>query len=268
MNKTYNAKTKSLFRLASNDLLCSVVAYGGGVNSTAMLVGLWQRGIRPDAILFSDTGGERPETYKFVSEFSAWLEKRNFPKVSILRAPNMTLEQDVLRRKALPALAYGFKSCSQRFKTEPQEKFCNNWTTARETWKRGRKVIKFIGYDLDEQRRAKNYENEKYENRYPLIEWEMTRDDCEKLCHEQNLYPSKSACFFCPSMKRGEILQLKREHPKLLERALRIERNAELGSVKGLGRRFAWADVIFKEQIQGKLFDAPEIDLPCGCYDG
>lgn len=39
-----------------------VVAYGLGVNSTAMLVEFARRGIRPDLILFADTGGEKPET--------------------------------------------------------------------------------------------------------------------------------------------------------------------------------------------------------------
>ena len=36
----------------------TIVSYGGGTNSTAMLVGLWERGERPDAIVFADTGGE------------------------------------------------------------------------------------------------------------------------------------------------------------------------------------------------------------------
>jgi 3'-phosphoadenosine 5'-phosphosulfate sulfotransferase (PAPS reductase)/FAD synthetase len=40
-----------------------VVAYGLGVNSTAMLVEFAPRGIRPDPVLFADTGGEKPETY-------------------------------------------------------------------------------------------------------------------------------------------------------------------------------------------------------------
>lgn len=42
-------------------------AFGGGVNSTAMLVEMHKRGIRPDLILFADTGGERPETYETVA---------------------------------------------------------------------------------------------------------------------------------------------------------------------------------------------------------
>lgn len=40
-----------------------VLAYGGGVNSTALLVSLHQRGIPIDLILFADTGGELPSTY-------------------------------------------------------------------------------------------------------------------------------------------------------------------------------------------------------------
>ena len=42
----------------------SVVSYGSGTNSTAMLVGLHERGEKPDLILFADTGGERPDTYR------------------------------------------------------------------------------------------------------------------------------------------------------------------------------------------------------------
>ena len=34
------------------------VSYGGGKNSTAMLVLMYANGIKPDAILFADTGGE------------------------------------------------------------------------------------------------------------------------------------------------------------------------------------------------------------------
>ena len=36
-----------------------VVHYGAGVDSTAMLVGMAQRGITPDLILFADVGAEK-----------------------------------------------------------------------------------------------------------------------------------------------------------------------------------------------------------------
>jgi hypothetical protein len=40
-----------------------VVAYGLGVDSTAMLIEFVRRGIRPDLILFADIGGETSETF-------------------------------------------------------------------------------------------------------------------------------------------------------------------------------------------------------------
>ena len=39
-----------------------IVSYGGGTNSTAMLIAMVLKGIKPDLILFADTGGELPET--------------------------------------------------------------------------------------------------------------------------------------------------------------------------------------------------------------
>lgn len=55
----------------------------------------------------------------------------------------------------------------------------------------------------------------------------------------------------------------------LMSRAIAMEANAELTTVKGLGRRFSWADVVRMDADQAKMFEdhsAPEI--PCGCYDG
>jgi hypothetical protein len=55
-----------------------VVAYGLGIDSTAMLVELVNRGIRPDMILFADTGGEKPETYRYLDVIQPFLAKIGF----------------------------------------------------------------------------------------------------------------------------------------------------------------------------------------------
>ncbi len=39
-----------------------IVSYGGGVNSTAMILFLLRQNIIPDMIVFCDTGAELPET--------------------------------------------------------------------------------------------------------------------------------------------------------------------------------------------------------------
>ena len=42
-----------------------MVSYGGGANSTALLIGLHQHRIPVDLILFADTGAEHPHTYAY-----------------------------------------------------------------------------------------------------------------------------------------------------------------------------------------------------------
>ena len=44
----------------------NIVSYGGGANSTALLVGLYQHRIPVDLILFADTGAEHPHTYAYL----------------------------------------------------------------------------------------------------------------------------------------------------------------------------------------------------------
>src|SRR4051794_36146787 len=64
---------------------CLVVAYGAGVDSTAMLVGLRQRDVRPDAILMADTGGEKDQTYAFLPVMDGWLRDHDFPTVTVVK---------------------------------------------------------------------------------------------------------------------------------------------------------------------------------------
>lgn len=250
-----------------------VVAFGGGVNSTAMIVEMHRRGITPDLILFADTGGERPETYNTVEVVSAWCVAHSIPEIKIVRhtfqGEPETLEAGCLRKNMLPSIAYGFKSCSIKHKAEPQNKYVNNWKPAQLLWKSGRKVKKAIGYDAGEERRAHLSNDDKYEYWHPLIEWNLWREDCEEICKSEGLPIAKSSCFFCPSMKKHEIFALKKEHPELLARALEMESNAELTAIKGLGRNYAWRDLIKQDEDQLKLFtDSGEPEIPCVCYDG
>lgn len=251
-----------------------VVAYGGGTNSTAMLVGLHERGIRPDLILFADTGGEKPHTYDHIKAVSAWCVGVGFPEIITVQSQDRqgdyyTLEERCLNNKMLPSIAYGFKSCSEKHKRRPQDKFVRNWDAARLAWECGLKVTKLIGYDADEERRAKIAEDGQYQYEYPLIAWGWGREECVEAIARADLpQPGKSACFFCPSSKKAEILDLAQRYPDLMVRAIAMEKNAELTSIKGLGRRFAWSDFIASSDAQSDLFSDAGSETPCGCYDG
>jgi hypothetical protein len=248
------------------------VAYGAGVNSTAMLCGWMERGLRPvDAVIFSDTGGERPSTYRHLDLVSDWLVSHGWPAIVRVHAVNSggerkTLEADCEQYRRLPSLAYGWKTCSDKFKTAPQRKYLNNLAAAKERWDRGERVLKLVGYDADEPHRATtgDRQGEKYWYRYPLIEWGWGRKECIAAIERAGLpVPTKSACFFCPANTVDEIKQLRDEYPDLMARALAMEGSARLTSVKGLGRRFSWRDL-----IEGKPVPLFESEIACECYDG
>jgi hypothetical protein len=228
-----------------------VVAYGAGVNSTAMLVEFARRGIRPDLILFADTGGEKPETYAYLAAVRPFLRSAGFPELVVVRyrpvrAAYSTLEGQCLHTGTLPSLAYGGKSCSVKYKVEPQNRYVRRWPPALQCWRRGGRVVKAIGYDAgpSDSRRRHHEGDGRYLNWYPLAQWGMDRAACERSILGAGLpVPMKSACFFCPASKKQEVLWLREKHPGLLGRALAVERNAmpKLTSVKGLGRSFSWA---------------------------
>jgi len=252
-----------------------IVAFGGGVDSTAMILGLYEKQLPIDLILFADTGGERPETYTHINNFSKWLVSKGLPGITIVKRTRKdgsyeSLEEESLRSKTLPSIAYGYKKCSLKHKVGPQDKYCNHWQPALDWWKTGQKCVKYIGYDAGETRRADNAakrNDPKYEYIYPLIEWQWEREDClDALKRHEIINVGKSACFFCPSSKPKEIVDLYEKHPDLLERALNIEKQAELTVIKGLGRNYAWSEIILMHKSQMTL---PFIgfDVPCECTE-
>lgn len=91
----------------------NMVSYGGGVNSTALLVGLHQHRIPVDLILFADTGAEHPHTYAYLDIMDRWLKDHGMPPITRVYkttqdGKRLTLEQECLQSGTLPSMAYGF----------------------------------------------------------------------------------------------------------------------------------------------------------------
>jgi hypothetical protein len=260
----------------------NVVSFGGGTNSTALIIGMYEKEIPIDLILFADTGAEMPHTYEHIELMNKWLIRHGLPQINVVEnvdkdGNRLTLEEECLRSKTLPSIAYGFKKCSLKHKVGPQDKFCNNYQGCIDVWSGGQKVVKFIGYDAGEERRKTNafahdIQDTKYKKDYALINWGWYREDCiEKIVQHGLPKPGKSSCFFCPSMKKHEIKELHRKHPDLLKRAIDIEQNAKenLITVKGLGRDYSWEKFIEGVESQiGMCFLYEDDNVPCGCYDG
>jgi len=211
---------------------------GLGINSAALAVGIVERGLSYDLAMFSDTGGEKQKTYDYLPVLNEYLTAHNLPSVMMVWKKNAdftrakSLEQDCLDRNALPSIAYGYKSCSDQYKIRPQNHIVDGWQPALDAWAKGERVVKYIGFDADEAHRMLTYDDKKYLVQYPLVEWNWGRDECIEAIQRAGLpVPPKSSCFFCPNMRPHEIVALTDEEK---ERALKIERGADLTSIKGL----------------------------------
>jgi len=239
-----------------------VVSFGGGSNSAAVLINMVKHQIIPDEILFSDTGGEHPHTYQFIDVFNQWLISKNFPSIKILKYTNkngdvLTLEQDCINNNTIPPIAFGWKTCSQKFKIQPIEKYLKAKYP-------NEKIQMWVGFDSGEERRIKANPNENFENYYPLIEWGWNREKCIEVIDKAGLPKAgKSSCFFCPNMKLNEILSLPKD---LQDRCISMEKNAtKLAELKGLGRNKSWTDIINGDRNQMKIEWVEEDWHPISC---
>lgn len=128
------------------------VCWGAGWDSTAMLIEMRDRGMRPDLITFADTGAEKPGTYEFLPVFTEWCADQDFPSpvvcvyqpldkthhryrstVEALVAEHgwqVTAQQverlsrlfgNMVANRTMPGICFHNKSCSVKWKIEAQE---------------------------------------------------------------------------------------------------------------------------------------------------
>jgi hypothetical protein len=224
-----------------------VVCYGAGRDSTALLVGLWQRGIRPDLILFADVGAEKQATYDYLAVMNRWLKSVGFPEITVVRYqpknfkhwPHYhTIEENILTNCALASIAYGFHKCSAKWKIAPQRTFLKQWQPAKDCWSSGGKVRKAIGFDaspheLKRTNRCSTYavqeeEDELFDLWFPLQEWGWDLSECIRQIVKVGLpIPSKSSCYFCTAMKPAELDDLAQKEPDKIKRIVVLEARAK-----------------------------------------
>lgn len=203
------------------------INFGGGCNSTALIIECQRRALRPDWILFADTGSERPETLAHVLAMQEWCSAKSFAPIEVVRwirkdGTFEALHDNCLRTGFMPSKAYGFAGCTSKWKVQPMER----WRKAR-GFDRGAFAV---GYDAGEARRigraCARGDDPAMTAWYPLVAWEIDRAACDKICASEGMTVPKSSCFMCPNMKRHEWEELREAHPDLFAMSLEIETKA------------------------------------------
>lgn len=163
------------------------LSYGMGVDSTAVLVGWWRRGIRPHWIGYAQVGNEWPETYGYRAVIDRWLAEVGFPTITDVCLVNETRT----------SLAFGYKKCSLKWKGAPLDAVCADYFA--DHIAAGCKVSRAIGYDATATPGvARSRETEgPWSWIYPLREWDWDRNRCVAEIAKAGLpVPPKSACWF------------------------------------------------------------------------
>lgn len=196
-----------------------ILSYGGGLNSTALLVYLVKNGLPLDAVLFADTGDEYEHTYETVHYYKKWLRAQH-PNVifQVVRSRyNKTLYQYCYDKRIVPSRMT--RDCTDKFKIQPMRRWLmKQWPSEYFT--------RYIGIDYSEAHRMRDAIRKNETNVYPLVEAKIGRQGCKDLLRSYKLpIPHKSGCFYCPFTKRRDWYTMAMNRPDLFGRALALEQN-------------------------------------------
>jgi len=220
-----------------------ILSLGAGVQSStlALMAARGEVGPMPTAAIFADTQAEPQSVYRWLD----WLEKQlPFPVIRVtqgsLTVASLTTKTNRKTGKSyysnmIPAYtrnADGSKGivsrhCTYNYKLVPLLK------KQREIGKikHGQKtvgVISWIGISLDEVSRMKPSRNNWAQNRWPLIEMEMTRHDCLRWMEARGFpTPPRSACTYCPFHSDHEWKRLKNDEPSAFADAVQFEKDLQ-----------------------------------------
>jgi len=227
------------------------VAWGAGVDSTAMIVEMHRRGEPIDIVLHALTKWENPLTDEYIEYFSAWMDEQDIPNERVQNFPTRIkpgvpmfdgLYEKCLAYGVLPGVSLGYHTCSAWAKITPQNQWYKTWETGQQALREGMRIVQCVGFDngpRDSARYAdrEGYDDPKFEMRYPLREWKMDREACEKAIQRAGLrVPPKSSCTGCIATRPDELMSFPgMEHVRLVLLEARAE--PRLRNCDGLWRK-------------------------------
>ena len=193
-----------------------ILSYGGGVNTTALMIYLIKKRLPLDEAVFADTGGELPETYRNVDLARSYLAKHGIP-LRIVKSNNGTLLETCERRRVIPSQLWRWST--RDYKVRPIHRYYKSL---------GSQVVEYLGIAYDEIERVKASREAKVTSLFPLVDARMTRDDCIRLIAKEGFpMPIKSGCYFCPFNNEERWQYIWRNHRSRYLKATELEENSK-----------------------------------------
>lgn len=239
----------------------SPVSFGGGVNSSALVILLVNEGWRGN-ILLADTGTEHPDTYAYVDYFGEGLAERDLGITRLgaewRRGKERLSLIDYCEHYRVTPFP-GVRWCTSNWKVEPLQRWCAA---------NGHEFDDLLlGISAEEAHRQPQKER-------PLVDRGIDRSGCVRIIQAAGLeVPRKSGCWICPFQSASQWRDLWENHPALYEQAeglerLADERRAEAG--KTTRTTLAQHDLTLAQMAerfaaQGSMFPFADYYAPCLC---
>lgn len=251
------------------------ISYGGGVQSTALVVLAAQGVIDYRLALFSNVGddSEHPATIDYVRNLATpWAAEHGVTIHELHRTKRdgtpVTLMQKLMvegsRSVDIPVRmsngAPGRRSCTADFKIRVIQK----WHKAHGATIDDPAHVA-IGISVDELERSHNRKPNPGEIvHYPLLELGYTRSDCQRIIADAGLpVPPKSACYFCPFHRPATWAEMRRDEPDLFAKSVHLERTLNER------RKMLGKDPVYLTRFNKPLDEAiAEAQTPLFAYDG
>jgi 3'-phosphoadenosine 5'-phosphosulfate sulfotransferase (PAPS reductase)/FAD synthetase len=237
--------------------MSDILSYGGGTQTAAMCI-LVARGIlpRPDAVIAADTGREMPTTWEYADRYMRPL------------LASVGLPLHIAGHELATVDIYGHNGdllIPTYTATGKLPTFCSSEWKARVVERYDRRVLSlqgprmnWIGFSLDEKKRVKGQDG----RRYPLLDLNLTREDCLRIIADEGLPPPpKSRCWMCPHQHNAEWREV-RERPELWQQA--IELDHEIREADERGGVYLHAQRVPLEQADLEADDRKEPSRQCG----
>jgi hypothetical protein len=206
-----------------------VISYGGGVQSTALVVLAMRECWAIDEIVHVDLlDAESPATREYVARFREWLRRDHGRDITIIERD---LYGDMLARPGFtPVPWHGRREkfmlkrqCTREYKVAPLARYLYDRYPA------GR-IRLMLGISVDEYHRMRDSSAARIEHVYPLVDRRLTRWQCRDIIERAGLaVPWRSSCWFCPYRSVVSQWALVQRYPDLagMAQALEDRINAE-----------------------------------------
>ena len=238
--------------------LTGVVCFSGGKDSTAMLLRILELNDPVNypltRIIFADTRFEFPELYEYIERVQKYLDD-NYASLDL----TIELLDPV---KEWEANFYGKMVRGKyegQYRAAPFQAYpCYHARDAKvKPIQRATKLadIVYVGIAADEAHRATNKESSgTMKNRYPLVEWGWTEEDCFKYLDELKIVNplylnfNRLGCFHCIKQPLGSWHGLWEKYPDLWEKATEWDNEARrlTNNARGLRQDYSLEELEVK----------------------